>query len=140
MGMNISQGGRGKRFRPMAEINVTPLVDVMLVLLIIFMVTAPFLTSGVELELPESSAEPINRSDEPLTISIKSDGKLYLEDTHISDDALAAKLQAIVTENPETQIYVRGDKRVPYGRVMQVMGDITSAGLKKVSFLTENNQ
>lgn len=138
MGMNMpSQGGGRNSFRPMSEINVTPLVDVMLVLLIIFMVTAPLLTVGVPVDLPKTEASTINESDEPLTVSISKSGKIFLQETPVELSSLVARLQAITGSNAETRIYVRGDQSVPYGQIMQVMGAINSAGFKKVALLSE---
>ena len=133
-------GGRGSgrsRYRPLAEINVTPLVDVMLVLLIIFMVTAPLMTSGVPVDLPKANAQPLNTDSKPLTVSIKADGKIFLQDQEVSVDDLVPKLQAIAQNNPEQRIFVRGDKDLAYGRIMQVMGTITQGGFTKVALLAE---
>jgi biopolymer transport protein TolR len=128
--------GRG-RYRPLAEINVTPMVDVMLVLLIIFMVTAPLLTSGVNVDLPKTTAQPVNTDSQPLTVSVKADGNVYLQDTQIDLPDLVAKLQAISENKPDRRIFVRGDKAVPYGTIMQVMGTITQGGFTKVALLAE---
>jgi biopolymer transport protein TolR len=138
MSMNTG-GGRGRRgrYRPLAEINVTPLVDVMLVLLIIFMVTAPLMTSGVSVDLPKTSAQPLNSDSEPLTVSIKADGAIYIQNEEIEVEALVAKLQAIANSNPDRRIFVRGDKDLAYGRIMQVMGTITQGGFTKVALLAE---
>ncbi len=106
--------GRG-RYRPLAEINVTPLVDVMLVLLIIFMVTAPLMTSGVPVDLPKVSAKPVNSDSEPLTVSVNAEGKIYLQDQVLELSELVAKLQAIAKDNNDRRIFVRGDKGVAYG-------------------------
>jgi biopolymer transport protein TolR len=136
--MNLQgRGGGGRRYRPMADINVTPMVDVMLVLLIVFMVAAPLLTVGVPVDLPKSQAPAINEQKEPLSVSIKADGSIFVQDTGIADDALVPKLQAITNSKPDTVIYVRGDKGVNYGRVMEVMGLISSAGFAKVSLIAE---
>ena len=130
------RGGRG-RYRPMSEINVTPLVDVMLVLLIIFMVTAPLMTSGVNVDLPKTSAAPINADTKPITVTIKGDGSLYLGDEVVTTDDLVARLQAAAQNDPSHRIFVRGDQHIDYGRVMQVMGTITSGGFTKVALLAE---
>src|SRR5579862_2645664 len=106
---NNASTGRS-RYRPLAEINVTPLVDVMLVLLIIFMVTAPLMTSGVSVDLPKTSAQPLNSDSEPLTVSIKADGSIFLQDQAVDIGDLVAKLQSIAQNNPERRIFVRGDK------------------------------
>ena len=131
--------GRGQRrkFRPMAEINVTPMVDVMLVLLIIFMVTAPLLTVGIPVNLPQTKAEPLSNPDEPIVVSITEKGEIYLQETTIADDALVARLEAITENKPDTKIFVRGDKKIDYGRVMQVMGLIKSAGFTQVALVVD---
>jgi biopolymer transport protein TolR len=129
--------GRRGRYRPLAEINVTPLVDVMLVLLIIFMVTAPLMTSGVSVDLPKTSAQPLNSDSEPLTVSIKADGSIFLQDQGVDIGDLVTKLQAIAQNNPERRIFVRGDKDLAYGRIMEVMGTITQGGFTKVALLAE---
>ena len=128
--------GRG-RYRPLAEINVTPLVDVMLVLLIIFMVTAPLMTSGVSVDLPKTNAQQINSDSQPLTVSINAGGDIFLQDQAVDLPDLVAKLQAIAQNNPERRIFVRGDKDLAYGRIMQVMGTITQGGFTKVALLAE---
>ncbi len=128
--------GRG-RYRPLSEINVTPLVDVMLVLLIIFMVTAPLMTSGVPVDLPKTSAQPLNSDSEPLTVSVNAEGKIFLQDQELPLEQLVAKLQAIAQNNAERRIFVRGDKGITYGRIMEVMGTITQGGFTKVALLAE---
>lgn len=138
MAMSVNSGGKGKgRYRPLAEINVTPLVDVMLVLLIIFMVTAPLMTSGVSVDLPKVSAQPLNSDSEPLSVSIKADGTIFLQDQQLELEDLVPKLQAISQNNPDRRIFVRGDKDLAYGRIMQVMGTITTGGFTKVALLAE---
>ncbi len=139
MAFTMSPGGRGRRgrYRPLAEINVTPLVDVMLVLLIIFMVTAPLMTSGVSVDLPKTTAQPLNSDSEPLTVSIKADGSIFLQDQAVDIGDLVAKLQSIAQNNPERRIFVRGDKDLAYGRIMEVMGTITQGGFTKVALLAE---
>jgi biopolymer transport protein TolR len=136
--------GRGRgRYRPLAEINVTPLVDVMLVLLIIFMVTAPLMTSGVPVDLPKTSAQPLNSDSEPLTVTVNAAGKIFLQETEVQLAELVAKLRAIGETNPagqkgaERRIFVRGDKALAYGRIMEVMGTITQGGFTKVALLAE---
>jgi biopolymer transport protein TolR len=128
--------GRG-RYRPLAEINVTPLVDVMLVLLIIFMVTAPLMTSGVNVDLPKTDAQPLNSDSQPLTVSIDAHGQIFLQNEKVDLDELVAKLQAIAQSNTDRRIFVRGDKDLAYGRIMQVMGTITQGGFTKVALLAE---
>lgn len=138
MGSQPARRRRGRsRQSPMSEINVTPMVDVMLVLLIIFMVAAPLLTVGVPVNLPQTKAAPLNEKTEPLAITIKADGKVYIQDTEVAVEELAARLQAITENKPDTRIYVRGDHTIDYGRVMEVMGLITSAGFTKVALITE---
>jgi biopolymer transport protein TolR len=131
-----ARSGRG-RYRPLAEINVTPLVDVMLVLLIIFMVTAPLMTSGVSVDLPKTNAQQINSDSQPLTVSINAQGDIFLQDQPVDLTELVAKLQAISQNNAERRIFVRGDKDLTYGRIMQVMGTITEGGFTKVALLAE---
>jgi biopolymer transport protein TolR len=132
----IAGKGRG-RYRPLAEINVTPLVDVMLVLLIIFMVTAPMMTSGVNVDLPKTDAKPLNTDSQPLTVSINAQGQIYLQNETVDLSQLVAKLQAISENNPDRRIFVRGDKDLSYGRIMQVMGTITQGGFTKVALLAD---
>jgi len=129
-------GGRG-RYRPMAEINVTPLVDVMLVLLIVFMVTAPLMTTGVNVDLPKTDAKPLNSDSEPLTVSINAQGKIYLQDQELDLPGLVAKLQAISAGDLTRRIFVRGDKGIAYGEVMQVMATIAQGGFTKVALLAD---
>jgi biopolymer transport protein TolR len=125
------------RYRPLAEINVTPLVDVMLVLLVIFMVTAPLMTSGVNVDLPKTDARPLNSDSQPLTVSIDAHGDIFLQNEKVDLNALVAKLQAIAQSNTDRRIFVRGDKDLAYGRIMQVMGTITQGGFTKVALLAE---
>jgi biopolymer transport protein TolR len=132
-------GKRRGRYRPLAEINVTPMVDVMLVLLIIFMVTAPLMTSGVSVDLPKTSAQPINSDSEPLTVTINAQGDIFLQDQKLDLDALVGKLQAIAENNQDRRIFVRGDKDLAYGRIMAVMSTITSGGFTKVALLAEGS-
>ncbi|HTI79688.1 MAG TPA: protein TolR [Acetobacteraceae bacterium] len=133
---NARSNGRG-RYRPLSEINVTPLVDVMLVLLIIFMVTAPLMTSGVSVDLPKTDAKPINTDSQPLTVSLNAQGKIFLQDQEVQLADLVTKLQAIAQNNPDRRIFVRGDKDLPYGRIMEVMGTVTQGGFTKVALLAE---
>ena len=143
MGMNMGSGiGRrgGARGRaPMAEINVTPFVDVMLVLLIIFMVTAPLLVTGVPVDLPETRANALEQEQEPVQISIDSEGRVFVEDEELSRGALETRLRDIAADqNPEDprQIMLRGDKTLDYGLIMGVMGELNRAGLNRVSLVT----
>ncbi len=133
-------GGRGRsKFRraPMAEINVTPMVDVMLVLLIVFMVAAPLLTVGVPVELPKTQAAALSGDNEPLTISIDSKGQIFLQETTVKADELVPRLTAIAKNGYEQRIFVRADSGIDYGTVMDVMGRISSAGFSKVGLVTE---
>jgi len=131
-------GGRRRRSRrrPMAEINVTPFVDVMLVLLIVFMVTAPLLTVGVPVDLPKTKAQALSQDREPLSVTVKSSG-IYLQNSPISEDALVPKLQAIAANGYDQRIFVRGDRRVDYGRVMEVMGLLNQAGFTHIGLVTD---
>ena len=149
MGMNVAgaAGGGGGRRRHrrkavMAEINVTPMVDVMLGLLIIFMVSAPLLTVGVPLDLPQTQAKSLDQDKEPLTLSVNLKGQIYLNNTEIPAQDLIAKLKAITDARggADERIYVRGDKKVDYGTVMKVMGQLSSAGFKRVALVTEVDQ
>ncbi len=134
----VARGGsRGGRYRPLAEINVTPMVDVMLVLLIIFMVTAPLMTSGVTVDLPKTNAQPLNSDSEPVTVSIKADGTIFVQDAQVELADLVPKLQNIAQNNADRRIFVRGDKDLSYGRIMEVMGTITQGGFNKVALLAE---
>lgn len=126
-----------RRYQPMAEINVTPFVDVMLVLLVVFMITAPLLTVGVKVDLPSAEANVIQGNDEPLTVSINSVGQIYLQESPIVLPDLVPKLRAITGENPDTRIFVRGDKEINYGLVMEIMSAINSAGFSKVALITK---
>ncbi len=121
---------------PMSEINVTPFVDVMLVLLIIFMVTAPLLTVGVEVNLPKTKANSLPGNDEPLTISVDSQGLIYLQETPLEMNTLVPRLLAITGENPDARIFIRGDEDIDYGLIMKVMGTINKAGYRKVGLVT----
>jgi len=134
--LNQKGSARG-RYRPLAEINVTPLVDVMLVLLIIFMVTAPLMTSGVSVDLPKTNAQPINNDSQPLTVSIRANGDVYLQDEQVPLPDVVGKLKAIASNNPDRRIFVRGDKDLPYGRIMEIMGIITQGGFTHVALLAE---
>ena len=130
--------GRARRHAPMHEINVTPFVDVMLVLLIVFMVTAPLLTVGVPIELPESRGQQLQTNKEPLTISVQRDGRVYIQETEVQLSDLATRLRAIAKSGYEEQIFVRGDKGIDYGTVMKVMSRIKAGGFTKVSLVTES--
>lgn len=147
MGMSIGQtggrGGRGHRRRQRAlvsEINVTPFVDVMLVLLIIFMVAAPLLTVGVPIDLPETQANAMNSETQPITISVNQQGQVYLQESEIAIDEVVPKLQAIATTGYNERIYVRGDRTADYGTVMQVMARISAAGYRNLGLVTLQEQ
>ena len=136
-----SGNSRGRtRTPPMSEINVTPMVDVMLVLLIVFMVTAPLLTVGVQIDLPKTKAKILQGQDEPLAITIDAQGQVYLQDTKIDIEGLVPRLHAITDNNPNVRIFVRGDASVNYGRVMEVMGTVNAAGYKKVALVTQQQK
>jgi biopolymer transport protein TolR len=138
-----SRRSRLRRAHVMSEINVTPMVDVMLVLLIIFMVAAPLLTAGVPLDLPQTQAKALEQNKEPLTISVNDKGQVYLMNSEIKMDELMPKLEAITKNRgggADERIFVRGDKKVDYGTVMKVMGRLSQAGYRKVALITETEQ
>ena len=125
------------RNEPMSEINVTPFVDVMLVLLIIFMVTAPLLTVGVQVDLPESAADSLPDDQEPLTISVNAKGEIYIQEHLVTYQKMVPKLLAIAKNRTDTRIYVRGDKTINYGRVLEIMGLLSGSGFTKVALISE---
>jgi biopolymer transport protein TolR len=127
--------GRRRRARVISEINVTPFVDVMLVLLIVFMVSAPLLTSGVPVDLPESQAKPLNLEKEPISITIDKDGKIFLKEQAIAFDDLVPKLTALAGSDLDERIYVRGDRTASYGTIMRVMGSLNGAGFKHIGLV-----
>jgi biopolymer transport protein TolR len=127
----------GDPFDHLADINVTPLVDVMLVLLIVFMVTAPLLTVGVQVDLPKEQNPTITTQEEPLVVSVTKDGQIALMQTPIDVEQLVPRLRAITANKPDTQVYLRGDRAINYGRVMEVMGTLTAAGFNRVALITE---
>ena len=143
--MAVTLGGSGRNggrrrpghYRPLAEINVTPLVDVMLVLLIIFMVTAPLMSTAVNVDLPKVATTPINQDSEPLTVSIDATGQVYLQDQKVDLPELVAKLQALSQNDKDRRIFVRGDKANQYGRIIEVMGTIVQGGFTKAALLSE---
>jgi biopolymer transport protein TolR len=142
MAIQLNSGGGGRNgarrgYKPMSDINVTPMVDVMLVLLIVFMVAAPLLTVGVPVDLPKTPAASINDRVEPLTITIDNAGRVFLQETEAAMDQLVPRLQAITRSKPDTTIFVRGDRGIAYGRIMEVMGLVASAGFTKVSLIAE---
>jgi biopolymer transport protein TolR len=143
--VSASSGGRSRRRRRavMSEINVTPFVDVMLVLLIVFMVSAPLLTVGVPLDLPQSQAKSLDQDREPLTISVTVQGRVFLQNSEIKLDDLVTKLKAITDARGgglDERVYVRGDKKVDYGTMMRVMGRLSAAGYHRVALVTEVEQ
>lgn len=144
MGASLGGGGgkdsRRYRKQRFTEINVTPMVDVMLVLLIIFMVAAPMLTTGVQVDLPEAKSQPIQGQDEPLSVSVQKDGKIFINKDAYKLEEIGSKLKAIVGEKKDTRIFVRGDGAVDYGRIMRVIGEINAAGLTKVALITDQVQ
>jgi len=148
MGMNVASGGgagggrrrRRRRSQPISEINVTPFVDVMLVLLIIFMVAAPLLTVGVPIDLPETRAKALEGDTEPITISINSAGQIFIQDTEIALEEVVPQLEAIAENGYEERIYVRGDQTADYGTMMKVMGRINAAGFKRLGLVTLEEQ
>ena len=129
--------GRRRHTQPMSEINVTPMVDVMLVLLVIFMVTAPLLTVGVQVDLPKIKAAIIQGQDEPLAITVDAEGQVYLQETKVDLESLVPRLTAITSNNPDVRIFVRGDAAINYGRVMEVMGRVNNAGFTRVALVAE---
>jgi biopolymer transport protein TolR len=143
MGASLGNNGQRKnrrsgRQQAFSDINVTPMVDVMLVLLVIFMVAAPMMTSGVTVDLPQSAAAPVSGQDEPLSVSITADGKVFIQKTQVQLKHLQAKLKAIAGQKKDTRIFVRGDRTVDYGRIMQVVGEVNAAGFSKVALITES--
>ena len=139
MAINFQKSERRSR-NVMSEINVTPFVDVMLVLLIVFMVTAPMLPVGVPVNLPESEADSLPDDKEPLTVSINSKGEVFVQDTKVAFNELVAKLLAISKNRTDTRIYVRGDKNINYGRVMEVMGNLAGSGFTKVALISQTKR
>jgi biopolymer transport protein TolR len=147
MGMSTTQSARsgsnrrrGRRHGLMSEINVTPFVDVMLVLLIIFMVAAPLLTVGVPIDLPETQARALNAETQPITVSVNQDGQIYLQETEIPIEEVVPKLEAIAQTGYEERIYVRGDRAADYGTVMRVMARISAAGFRNLGLVTLQEQ
>lgn len=144
MGANLQSSGGGRKRRGSAvraDINMTPMIDVMLVLLIVFMVTAPLMTAGVPVDLPQTESAPLQESDiEPLMISLNAKGELFLQETPIQATELVPRLQAIVKNKAEQRIFVRADQTLDYGQVMRLMGQITTAGFSKVALITEAAQ
>ena len=128
---------RHSKKEPISEINVTPFVDVMLVLLIIFMVTAPLLTVGIQVDLPETSADTLPEETEPLTITINAKGEIFIQETKVEYEKIIAKILAVSNNRTNTRIYVRGDKTINYGRVLEIMGMLSGSGFTKVALISE---
>ncbi len=146
MGMNMqsrgaSGGGRGgmrRAYRPMSDINVTPFIDVMLVLLIVFMVTAPLLSAGIPVDLPKSEAAAMSEKDEkPLEVAVNKSGDIYIGETKVTRDALLVKLSAITGNDMERRVFIKADQGLSYGKVMEILGAINKAGYKKVALITQ---
>ena len=127
-----------KKHRPVSSINVTPMVDVMLVLLIVFMVTAPLLTVGIKVDLPKVKATALTDIKDPIEITVKLDGEVYIGESKVGVENLVPRLNAITEQNTEARIYIRGDRVVAYGRIMEIMSIINSAGYIKVALITQN--
>ncbi len=135
--IGASRGRPRRSRRLMSEINVTPFVDVMLVLLVVFMITAPLLTVGVAVDLPKTSVPEIRGEDEPLVVSINAEGKIFLQDTEVTLDELAPRLSAVIAHRRDARIFVRGDKSIDYGQVMRVMGGLHQAGFTRIALVAE---
>ncbi|MEI6986431.1 MAG: protein TolR [Rhodospirillaceae bacterium] len=136
-GRGSGRGSRRRAYRAMSEINVTPFVDVMLVLLIVFMVTAPLLTVGVPVDLPKTNAPPLETAKEPLYVSVKPDGSIYVQETRVELVGMVAMLSAVTGANPDARILVRGDRSNTYGRIVEVLGAISNAGFRKIGLAAE---
>lgn len=131
-------GGRSRAYRPMADINVTPFVDVMLVLLVVFMITAPLLTAGVPVDLPKAEAKALKEEDKkPLEISLTAGGKIYIGETEVKRDRIVNMMSAMTNSDPERRIYLRADQGLAYGEVMDVLGLMNGAGFRKVALISE---
>lgn len=145
MGVAIQQksrigqaGGRSRAYRRMSEINVTPFVDVMLVLLVVFMVTAPLLSSGVQVDLPKSQARQIQDQDnKPLEVTLNKDGKIYIGETEVSNDRLVSLLSGMTNNDSDRRIFIRADRTLSYGQVMEILGTLNAAGFRKVALLSD---
>lgn len=139
MGANLPRGGLGDDddLAPLAEINVTPFVDVMLVLLIIFMVTAPLMLAGVQVDMPETSAARQNPPQKPLVVTLSADQAVYLRDEQVSRDQLASRLASLLKVEGDSVVYIKADKAIPYGAVMDTLGEIAASGFTKISLLSE---
>jgi biopolymer transport protein TolR len=147
MGMSMAAGRKGGRRRrgvprygAMADINMTPFIDIMLVLLIIFMVAAPLLATGVAVDLPQTKAGPLNIDQKPISIAINGQGQVFLMDAPVTNDELLPKLQAAAKQGFDERIYLRADKGILYGRVAEIMASLTAAGYKKVALVTDTEK
>jgi biopolymer transport protein TolR len=138
LGARPQRGIHRRRSHPMSEINVTPMVDVMLVLLVIFMITAPLLTVGVPVDLPKTKAEAMQDPDEPLVVSINKEGKIFLQDSELTADQLGPRVAAISNNNPDVKIFIRGDQAVNYGAIAQVLGQLVSAGFRHLALISDS--
>jgi biopolymer transport protein TolR len=138
LGARPQRGIHRRRAHPMSEINVTPMVDVMLVLLVIFMITAPLLTVGVPVDLPKTKAEAMQDPDEPLVVSINKEGKIFLQDSELTADQLGPRVAAISNNNPEVKIFIRGDQAVNYGAIAEVLGQLVSAGFRHLALISDS--
>ena len=138
LGARPARGVHRRRSHPMADINVTPMVDVMLVLLIIFMITAPLLTVGVPVDLPKTKAEAMQDPDEPMVVSVTKDGKVFLQETELALDQLGPRVAAISNNNPEVKIFIRGDQAANYGIVAQVLGQLVASGFRHLALISES--
>lgn len=141
MGASLNTGNKGGRgYRPMSEINVTPFVDVMLVLLVVFMVAAPLLTAGVPIDLPDSEAKALSDEDnKPLEVSLSKDGTIFVGETEVKQDRLVALLGSLTNNDPERRIYIRADESLDYGDVMKILGGINGAGFRKVALISNTS-
>lgn len=137
LGNQGAGGGGRRRHRPMSEINVTPMVDVMLVLLIVFMIAAPLLTTGVAVDLPDSQARQLPQDQEPLSISVDAQGRIFLQDDEVTIQEIVPRLRAIAEVRRDDRVYLRGDRTIAYGRMAEVMGALNAAGFRRVALVTE---
>jgi biopolymer transport protein TolR len=138
LGVRPQRGIHRRKSHPMSEINVTPMVDVMLVLLVIFMITAPLLTVGVPVDLPKTKAPTISDPDEPLVVSINKEGKIFLQESELTADQLGPRVAAISNNNPEVRIFIRGDQAVNYGKIAEVLGQLVSAGFRHLALISDS--
>jgi biopolymer transport protein TolR len=138
LGVRPQRGIHRRKAHPMSEINVTPMVDVMLVLLVIFMITAPLLTVGVPVDLPKTKAEAIQDPTEPLVVSINKEGKIFLQDSELTAEQLGPRVAAISNNNPDVKIFIRGDQAVNYGAIAQVLGQLVSAGFRHLALISDS--